>query len=360
MPEKRNALVVHSPHSGRAPQLKQALDHLQQAGFDLTHVVSIDTLTDLPPQGALWRQQGIELVIAAGGDGLVGGLVRHVLKDGPTLGILPLGTANDTARSLSIPQDLEGAVAVVSEGHEQEIDVGMAISSPAADATHLPADAAGERYDYFLHTLTVGLNVEFARLATSSALRERFGPITYPVAALEALRSHEALEVTLQFENLFLPPALAEAQGAEGPAIPSELRCPALEVAVVNAPIFGGPLQLAIPGASLTDGLLDIVIVHGIDWKEIAEALTRFFGHGDAKAVEAAEQQIHHPAELTVIPGLHHLRAAGVKISTDSDPSDATLDGEVRAQTPLQVRIAAERLRVLVPAGFKASPGSVS
>ncbi len=356
MPGQRKAIVIHSPHSGRAPQLTQALGHLRQAGFEIARVLPITRLESLPPQGAIWRKQGIAMAIAAGGDGLVGSTVRHVLGTGPVLGILPLGTANDTARSLRIPQNLAEAVQVIATGVESEVDVGMVTSLDDADPS-----GHGKQRDYFLHTLTIGLNVEFARLATSASMRERFGPMTYPVAALEALRSHEPLEVDLHFEQLFVPATLHSAEEksqtaeAEKPALPEDFHCQALQVAVVNAPVFGGPLQLAIPGATVTDRLLDIVIVHGIDWKEIGEALSHFFRPGEEATAAQEGQPSHHPAELTAIPGLHHLQAAGVAISTSADPADVTLDGEVRSRTPVRVCIAPERLRVMAPAEFSPS-----
>jgi diacylglycerol kinase family enzyme len=52
---------------------------------------------------------------------------------------------------------------------------------------------------------------------------------------------------------------------------------------------------------------------------------------------------------LTGIPGIHHLQARGVTINTNADPKDATIDGEVRVQTPLLVQVADEPLNVVVP-----------
>ncbi|MBX5448676.1 diacylglycerol/lipid kinase family protein [Thermogemmatispora sp.] len=351
MPGKRKAIVIHSPHSGRAPQLEEALKLLQEASIELVQVEPITSLNELAPQGANWRAQGLDLVIAAGGDGLVGGVIRHVLKEGPPLAILPLGTANDTARSLAIPQDLAAAVEVIVAGHEAAVDVGMALPAATA-AADSEAEAVEHEGDYFCHTLTIGLNVEFARLATSSEMRERFGAMTYPVAAFEALRSHEPLEVVLRFEGLFVPSGVG--QSCESISLPAELRCQVVQVAVINAPIFGGPLQLSIPGASITDHLLDIVVVQGPDWKEIAGAIGQLFTGGESEQDERGEGSARHPAELTALPGLRHWRAVGVTISTPAGPCEVTLDGEVKGKTPITARIAPERLRVLVPSTWQA------
>ncbi len=305
-------------------------------------------------------QNGIDVAIAAGGDGLVGGVITHIDESGLPLGILPLGTSNDIARSLRIPQDIQSAAQVIARGNVREVDVGVA--RPAEQAPHLAskhqtgpmlAHVASEKHGYFAHALTVGLNVQFARIATNVATRQRFGRMAYPVAALETLRYHEPLDIELVFEGLVMPQAKASRQSTPVPASMDEqarLQCRALQVAVINAPIFGGQLELAIPGAQLGDRLLDIVVIEEILFEKFSSILARFFGPDETTASNEEGQPFkHHPAELTGLPGIHHLQARGVTIATSADPRDATLDGEVRGQTPMYVHVADERLRVIVP-----------
>src|SRR6266480_6579972 len=106
-------LVIRSPHTGRADKLSAALDYLKQAGIDVVDVISIASLDGLPDQGQTWMERGIDIAIAAGGDGVVGGVITHIAECGLPLGILPLGTSNDVARSLGIPQELHAAVRVI-------------------------------------------------------------------------------------------------------------------------------------------------------------------------------------------------------------------------------------------------------
>jgi diacylglycerol kinase family enzyme len=81
--------------------------------------------------------------------------------------------------------------------------------------------------------------------------------------------------------------------------------------------------------------------------------LTRFFSRWEQRAEGPQEwhQQYPdlYPAELTGIPGIHHVQARGVTINTLAGSQDVTLDGEIRAQTPVDVLMAAEKLRVVVP-----------
>jgi len=122
----RTAMVIHSPHAGRAAKLSQALTFLRQAQVELADVLSIATVDGRLDLGTQWRERGIDIVVAAGGDGLVGGLLSHVTASGLPLGILPLGTANDVARSVGIPQDLQRAVEVIACGTSRAIDLGVA------------------------------------------------------------------------------------------------------------------------------------------------------------------------------------------------------------------------------------------
>ena len=142
MAEAQRAIVIHSPHSGRSVHLSQALTFLEQAGVQVASVLSIAALNALPPQGAVWREQGIMLAIAAGGDGVVGGVITHLAASGLPLGILPLGTANDIARSLRIPQNLPQAVEVIAQGHTRPMDIGEAwpiVQAPQQEPEPAPA-----------------------------------------------------------------------------------------------------------------------------------------------------------------------------------------------------------------------------
>jgi diacylglycerol kinase (ATP) len=354
MQTSQRVIVVHSPHSGRSSKLSEAITYLKQTGLEIVNTISIADLDDLPAQGTTWKESGIEVAIAAGGDGLVGGVITHIAESGLPLGILPLGTSNDVARSFHIPQDIQEAAQVIAQGKEQKVDIGAA--KPAEQAPHLASKhqsgpllehVAPQNHGFFAHALTIGVNVQFARIATNVATRQRFGRMTYPYAALETLVSHDSLDIQLEFEGLFIP------QTATSTQVPTTLRCRALQVAVINTPIFGGQRELAIPGTSFDDRLLDIVVIEEMDIGKLGRIMAHYFGPKKNAEVSLSNgekrQFTHHPAELTGIPGIHHVQAHGVTITTSADPRDATLDGEVRGQTPMYVHVADERLRVMVP-----------
>lgn len=364
MQTTQRAVVVHSPHSGRSSQLSEAITYLEQTGLEIVNIISIADLDDLPAQGPIWKANGIDIAISGGGDGLVGGVITHIVESGLPLGILPLGTSNDIARSLHIPLDLKEAALVIAQGDEHLVDIGAA--KPAEQAPHLATkhqsgplieQVTPGKHGYFAHALTIGVNVQFARIATNVATRQRFGRMTYPYAALETLRSRDALDIALEFDGLAMPEsAVATHEQASPAAVPTgsvtSLKCRALQVTIINAPIFGGEREFALPGIKFDDRLLDIVVIEEMDIDNFGRIVAHFFGprpNGEKLLANGEKRFTHHPAELTNIPGIHHVQARGVTIKTSADPRDATLDGEVRGQTPMYVQVADEQLRVKVP-----------
>jgi diacylglycerol kinase (ATP) len=90
-----------------------------------------------------------------------------------------------------------------------------------------------------------------------------------------------------------------------------------------------------------------------MDLDAFGKSMTRYFGPIKQALTPLLPGEthtfIHHPAELSDIPGMHHVQAAGVTITTSTDPREVTFDGEVRGQTPIYVHVADKRLRVRVP-----------
>src|SRR5205807_7464004 len=124
MQTAQRVVVIHSPYSGRSSKLSEAISYLEQTGLEIVNTISIADLDNLPAQGPIWKATGIEIAISGGGDGLVGGVITHIAESGLPLGILPLGTSNDIARSLHIPLNILQAVEVIARGKEVEVDIG--------------------------------------------------------------------------------------------------------------------------------------------------------------------------------------------------------------------------------------------
>ncbi len=351
------ALVVHSPASGRASLLPQALNDLQQAGNQVAQTLPIADLPWKPAQGSAWEERGIQVVVAAGGDGTIGSVINHIVGSGLLLGIMPLGTSNNLARSLGIPLETSAAARTIAAGQVRQVDLGGArpLVSTTTLAEPVPQNVSPV-YGYFAHVLTLGLNVQFARIATNVVTRKRYGRLTYPMAALEVLYHPEVLPVHLQFEGLQMPPHVGRQRRSPSKIQPGHgtLNCQALQVTIINAPLFGGAWELALPGSSLEDGVLDIVVFEGKGLSRMTARLASFFNSPSvdidmSEENDAVREFIRHPAELTGLPGLHHLQARGIALTTEQDPQPVTLDGEIRGQTPLYVDLLKNSVSVLVP-----------
>lgn len=170
-----------------------------------------------------------DLLIAAGGDGTLNDMV-HGLMDlsktaRPTLGIVPLGTANDFATGCGIPRDPEKALALCMKGQGIPIDIGKA------------------NEHWFLNAATVGFGAEVTA-TTPPELKRLLGHAAYTVmgAILATNVHHYRGKLTLPDREIT----------GSGP------------VAIVgNGRQTGGGIQVA-PRARIDDGLLDLLVVRQI------------------------------------------------------------------------------------------------
>ena len=100
--------------------------YLVEPGCNLPGVVQ-DALT-----------QGFRMFVVCGGDGTISAVARTLAGTHATLGIIPIGTQNNTALSLNIPNDIPAAIAILRTGRRIKVDVGMAtcgkISTPFLEA----------------------------------------------------------------------------------------------------------------------------------------------------------------------------------------------------------------------------------
>jgi YegS/Rv2252/BmrU family lipid kinase len=298
----KEIVIVFSPHAGRSPGLAVARRAIDRLGLSVIAELQIDDVQTLPD--LMHRPDGEpRLVVAAGGDGTVGTLADALANSDGILGVLPLGTSNDFARSLGIPVDPEHAVDLLAKGKISTIDLGRLVTP-------------GERPRHFVHAATIGLNVNFAKLATRASIRARLGRLTYVAAALTALRERPTFECDLLYgersEHLTLS-----------------------QLSVINAPIFGGALGMRVGGVNLDDRLLDVLAFEALPLHRIALAALFLLLHIDRE-----------------VRGVHALHLSHLKVDSDQ-PLDVALDGEVAGTVPGDFEVAGEALRVVTPLDFQ-------
>ena len=205
---ERAALIVNTRSRTGERTFFKALDRLQELGVSLGVTYAIRDPARLPEtvREVLHDGSGYRFLILGGGDGSVSSVVDFLAHHDTLLGLLPLGTANDFARTLGIPQDIEGACRTIAEGKVVDIDLGL----------------AGD--NYYVNVASVGLGVEATR-ALSPWLKRSTGPLAYPAAAIKAFLRHEPFSARLTFPD-----------GDHEPVEYDRL----LQVAVGNGRFYGG------------------------------------------------------------------------------------------------------------------------
>jgi len=349
-------LSPHAGHGGRGDEIERAL---REAGVEVGEQLVVSELDTHRPLGPAWRDRDLSAAVAAGGDGTIGAVVSHLNGSGLPLGILPLGTSNDTARSLGIPLRLEEAAQVIAAGHIAPVDAGQAmpaLTAPLALAGEAPMPQVAQGVTgedppspalgaYFLHALTLGFNVQFARLATDVARRQRLGNLNYVVSLLQALTTYRPVEVTLHFVGML---------GQDGRGTDAVITCQMFEIAAVNMPVFGGGLNMRVPDVELHDRLLDFVVFEPLDPHRLRATI-----EGVAAALAQLPEALHGGSARQVtlrsdedlglaLPGIRRYKARAAVIES-AQSLDVTLDGEVRAKTPVHVRVAPQPVPVLLP-----------
>lgn len=187
--------------------------------------------------------QGVDLVLASGGDGTVRACADRLADSGVPLAIVPLGTGNLLARNLDLPLDIEASLDVALNGDTRRIDIGKIVGP---SGTHRFAVMAGMGFDAAL----------FA--GTDDKLKERVGPLAYVASGLRHLTDRPMhLRVT-----------------SDGAARTYR----AASVLLGNVGTLQAGVEL-LPDARPDDGLLDVAILEPdglIGWVRMAgQILTR-------------------------------------------------------------------------------------
>ncbi|MGH2343755.1 MAG: diacylglycerol/lipid kinase family protein, partial [Chloroflexota bacterium] len=239
------------------------------------------------------------LIVAAGGDGTVGTVADRTAHAGAILGILPLGTSNDVARSLAIPMRIEAAAALLRHGRVATVDAGYVRF----------ADGSSR---YFVHAAATGLNVTFSRMAGRASLRRRLGRLNYLFSAVVAWRSRHSFACELLVPDREVPLRL-------------------LHLSVINAPIFGGFLRLRLSGSEIDNRRLAVLAIEaGSSFRLLLAGLALLL----RRTPRVGGIHLYHVPRLSV---------------RSAEPLPLSLDGEVRGNLPGSFEIAVGALRMVTP-----------
>jgi len=292
---------IANPASGSAAQLEAIKPMLQDHPLWLTQQPG-----DAVRLAARAAQEGYEAVVAVGGDGTVNEVANGLITSATNaaLGIVPLGTGNDLARTLGLSNDPVQALTQLQTGRRAPLD---------AIAVWHAGNLA-----YAVNVASGGIAGIVAEQLTSE-LKQAWGPLAYLLGTLKVLPDIEPYETLLRLDDEV------------------EQRVRVLNLFVANGRWVAGG-KLVAPHARVDDGLLDVVILEMGSVMEMAALAARFAAGGALSG-----------------PCVHTRRARRIEVR--STPGLAfNVDGEWLTDQPVSFEVLPAQLQVLVGPDYDPAP----
>jgi YegS/Rv2252/BmrU family lipid kinase len=286
--ESRTLLLINpNARSGR-----EDLSETTQRLHELGPVVAPKSLGREAARRAIEHYaNSVERVVIGGGDGSLHAALPAVLDAGLPLGVLPLGTANDFARSLGVT-DVPSAVEAILAGHTKAVDVGVVNDI------------------HFLNAVGIGLGPDINRDMDKKS-KSSFGVFAYLLHGLGNLRENRGMRAVLDCDG-------------------STRAVRSLQITIGNGIHYGGGMTIS-KDARLDDGLLHVVsIPPQRPWRLLMSGLALRTG------------------ETEKARALRTFRGKRVSVRTRK-PMNVTADGEEVTQTPVECHTIGGRLRVFAP-----------
>ncbi len=277
----RTAVFIINPRSGVAS--KEDLPRLIRKYVDPSVFTATISVTEYAGHASVLaaaaRDRGVDVVVAVGGDGTVNEVARAIVHSNTALGIIPCGSGNGLARHLLLPMNVRNSIRMLNACEIHALDYGTIDGHP------------------FFCTCGVGFDaIVSARFATSL----RRGAISYVENIVQEALNYRPETYTLT---------------ANGTTMQHE----ALLISCANASQYGNNAYIA-PQASMSDGMLDVIIIKPLDLIEASQVSIEIFN----KTLHQNERiETFRTKALTI-----HRVAPGV-IHYDGDPAYAGTDVDI-------------------------------
>jgi YegS/Rv2252/BmrU family lipid kinase len=282
--------MLVNPHARRGPQALEVVEQLIAGGIDIT-VERFSAPSEVSPD-IVRRAAETDLVIVCGGDGTVAAAARGLLETGLPMGVLPLGTANDLARTLGLPLDLSAAADVIVRGRTERIDMG---------------EVNGHA---FFNVASLGLSADLARGLTRESKR-RWGRFAYAIRALQVLFAARPFHADIVNRQ-------------------ERVAVWTLQIAVGNGRHYGGG-SVIHEHASIVDGHLDL---YSLDPRAVWKLALMFDTFRRGRHGVWAEVQTSKCVEFDV---------------RTRRPRAINADGDIVTQTPAHFIVRPAAIEVFVP-----------
>ncbi|GAA4219207.1 diacylglycerol/lipid kinase family protein [Actinocatenispora rupis] len=293
----RRAVLVVNTRARRGRRYHAAiLARLRADGWNLVADLGVDRPGGLADTIAAAVDHRPDVLIAAGGDGTISEAARQLAHRDIALGLLPLGTTNNFARTLTVPLTVAGALDTLVHGVVADVDLG-----------HVNGRV-------FTNMVSLGVSARVAEHAPHR-LKRILGRAAYPLTAAAILPRHHPFRARLTTDD--------------GRTVSAHTH----QLNIANGGFHAGNPITA--DASPDDRLLTTWPLGGPRRTSLVAAIAGQVAHGRRRT------QASHPFLTTDALTLH------------TDPPQALdIDGELHGSTPARITLSANALRVLVPVGF--------
>ncbi len=176
--EKKAVLIVNTHSRKGERHFFKAMDLLNERGIDVIESYPVRKPERMKQIVQDVIDEGHRLIIIGGGDGTMNSIMESFVHRDVVLGILPLGTANNFARSMGIPMTLEQAVDIIAMGKVVDIDLGVINDQ------------------YFINIATVGFSRDVIS-ATPRVFKKYLGVFSYLFYETKYLVSQQLFECTI-------------------------------------------------------------------------------------------------------------------------------------------------------------------
>ena len=322
-------LIIVNPQaqSGAAAQAAARLQRflelcMHERAFDVAHTQAPRHACELAAQAS-----GYRTVLALGGDGVihevVNGLMRIDADRRPTLGVVPVGSGNDFARTIGLTDCSGDDFSHLLASEPQAIDV-MRVDWRRGvgekDGTNPRTSESARGTEYVIETFSMGLDAAIGLgthdLRYSTGLT---GAALYTASGLRTFgRGYRSFKSHASFDG-----------GAA-----AELTT--ITFAIQNGPTYGSGFQIC-PDADPTDGLLDICYAKGPAPRALAVPV--FLSAKNGKHVHSKH--------------IHMQRARRIELELAEDGYPIQVDGELLEARSLTIEVEPGALTVLKPAGAR-------
>jgi YegS/Rv2252/BmrU family lipid kinase len=294
----RSAYLIFNPVAGQGnpDQDLATIRAILEPAIDLEiHLTTAEIDADQLAMAAV--SQGVEAVIASGGDGTISAATTALMGTGIPLGVISRGTANAFANALDLPMPIEAACQTILAGETRVIDAAQCNGKP------------------MVLLAGIGFEAETVERADRES-KNRFGLLAYILAGMEQLQRLEQFEVEIETDD-------------------KVINVSASAITIANAAPPTSILAQGSAGVIFDDGLLDVTII----------------APANKTGAIAASYELLTSAlkgDATTRPDIGYLRTQKLKITTDP-PQKVVIDGEVTGTTPIIIECLPGSLTVFAP-----------